>query len=438
MPRVNPHESRWTPLCARPVCYRCGRTFGSDADKSNCRMCYEVFCRSCWGEKIALPPDYGYNTPQPVCRTCLTLLSLFPTFAAGIHVGLGGRLLLPDHYVIVVADNLGDARVVAAPVHPAVRAATRRSAALAAPAAPPAPAEAPGFFAKVAQFFGGGKRPDGASPASAAPAKGGAVFVVERCCDLTLVAFRPFNPDTRLVVSGAAGPNVPLTALRSVRFMGDRVRVNLADDKYFELIVVHAAASDAAMTKMSGAKPPTTATAKKASSFGRRPTEEEARLAEAAARTGPDEDAVITVDGRAAEALTEGLQQLLRQCASHFAFGRSAMVLHQDMFAASRGEPPPPRRPATPEAAETGSPATAAAPPPAGGVAATLTVPDTVPARRHTDAAGVLTPPRSGEAAREPTNPTEVSPAGSGGITLKRAPAAVDVGADGTAAPTPA
>ena len=120
MPRVTVtnSEMRWVPLAARRVCYSCGTFLEKDQDKDNCRLCYDVFCTNCLREKMALPPFYGYNDKQPVCRVCVLLLRTFPTFGSRLHRGQGGMLLPPRVAVVVTscdlpylsAEDLGGAR----------------------------------------------------------------------------------------------------------------------------------------------------------------------------------------------------------------------------------------------------------------------------------------------------------------------------------------
>lgn len=96
----------WVPQAARAVCYSCGTKFSGPAEKTNCYLCFDVFCHRCMLTKRLLPVHYGYTDPQPVCNTCNLLLTSFVRFAAQVHKRGAGILLPPREAVIIASCNL--------------------------------------------------------------------------------------------------------------------------------------------------------------------------------------------------------------------------------------------------------------------------------------------------------------------------------------------
>lgn len=93
---------RLVPSVARHCCYRCGRQLLQEEDKYNCRMCYDVFCKRCWGHRVMLT-EYGYTGEQRVCDTCNLLLEKFPGFLSRINDDVGGLLLLSNQRAVIAA-----------------------------------------------------------------------------------------------------------------------------------------------------------------------------------------------------------------------------------------------------------------------------------------------------------------------------------------------
>jgi hypothetical protein len=55
------------------TCHRCCKAFNVSRRRHHCRCCGEIFCSDCWGDKVLLPSDYGYQDQVPVCHACSAL-----------------------------------------------------------------------------------------------------------------------------------------------------------------------------------------------------------------------------------------------------------------------------------------------------------------------------------------------------------------------------
>jgi hypothetical protein len=316
MPKYNAHEMRWVPAVARPVCYRCGRKLSDDANKHNCRMCYDVFCSSCWGQEIELPPDYNYTTAQPVCVTCSLLTATFPTFTTLMHEGGGGQLLLPVHRAFVVSETVSSYK-------PGFTGSSDNAG-----AAPGADAAGNGgVMNRISRFFSSAEPGEGSGAANAPPGKE-RPFSQAALVPIVLVAFRPLNPDTRLVLG--EGLSVPLRCVRGAVHKGDRVVLSVVMDygpssgRVLRFIEVIIGVSQQDGLHGADAEEPPVHHKKGGSGAG-----------------AFDGDDCFTVDTRAAEGFAQAMRQLVQHCNSHFAFGRSSMALHQDHYADSQQQAPP-------------------------------------------------------------------------------------------------
>ena len=450
MPRKVQSEL-FLPLCIRPVCYRCGKTFTEESEKNNCRLCFDVFCTNCWGDLIHLPPESGYTRPQAVCKSCMLLVTLFPTFTSTIHQGGGGSLLLPDHYLIVLANTYGVVEHKEEPgqsnepgnngkpiqkksifsrifggenktneqqVNNTNTNSSKNNR------QQPVPFAAnynfrfsePGFdsgasssknftdgknksAASSSSIFGGrlekkssgkDKSTDGnqhgdvdPGPVYKIPDVNSTKFHQSRCEQMAITAFRPLQPDTRLCVGRDI--SIPFRDIKEIKFLGrERLRVvcvpadhhhrledaalgkgghgrgglsgstsnPMAVDRFVDFMVVHKTETlveqKAGRNRFSRAKNNGAREADRGTLDDDDDEENEDDTVsgnhEGNGSSGNSEtkmlnmksETILTVDPRAVEALYESLNSFFKHCGNHFSFSRSAMAIHQDIFAASR------------------------------------------------------------------------------------------------------
>lgn len=241
--RPSPLEAFWVPKVARALCYCCGRRFGNDSEKRNCRVCYDIFCGACLRYEIELPPAYQYDGIQPVCESCKLLSSLFTNFLPSEPTNGAGSLLPPNFAAVVTAE---------------------------------APVVSSTLGSKLENFFFGKKKSAGKFGDSE---------------QLHLGAFRPLNPDTKIVVGSR------FFALSDVRdcsvVVGATVRLLLADDHFVEFAI----------------------------------------------GCGKDEEDAFGADPIAAAEFATAVRTLLKHCARHFSFSRSAMAIYPSAAASGNSEP---------------------------------------------------------------------------------------------------
>jgi hypothetical protein len=63
-------DALWVQDRDADECHHCDREFTFSRRRHHCRCCGCVACAACWGEAVALPPEYGYPDPQRVCYVC--------------------------------------------------------------------------------------------------------------------------------------------------------------------------------------------------------------------------------------------------------------------------------------------------------------------------------------------------------------------------------
>ena len=100
MPRKDAVQNQcmFVPKSARHNCYFCGR---QGAILNHCRLCFHMFCPTCWGDEIPLPEAFGSGTAaQPVCVSCtLLVVSFSATFLCGTATGNGAQILFPGSFL---------------------------------------------------------------------------------------------------------------------------------------------------------------------------------------------------------------------------------------------------------------------------------------------------------------------------------------------------
>eukprot|EP00759_Apiculatamorpha_spiralis_P010598 PhF_6_TR17350/c0_g1_i1/m.26571 len=176
MPRkeVVQRQSQFVPSSARAHCYYCGKL--SETSLNNCILCFHRYCNQCWGEELPLPGTLGLGEdPQPLCISCSLLATSFPpTFLCSASTGNGAQVLLPGTFLGLE------------------RRRKRRMVNI--------------FHALVSACSTGGG--DGGPTV---------VFDTFPASEVCLVAWRPLNRDTKLLIGAGEGAMaIPLSRITSV------------------------------------------------------------------------------------------------------------------------------------------------------------------------------------------------------------------------------
>jgi hypothetical protein len=338
MPRKQlPIEANWVPQEARLLCYQCGLKFPDERAKNHCRLCFDVFCGSCWGGTAHMPASYGYGDAQPVCGTCQLLMAMFPAFLAPLEGATGrGNLLPPNYCVAVLQSTVADdtAHVSPSPQGSPIgsrKGAGAASGGLLAQATAAAEQALKEEYASDTANGGGGctgvRTRNGLLRAVTGWLRSGQGTLRglhgSDLRSLSLGAFRPLSPDTRLCVG--RGLFIPLRRLVDVT----------ADGGVLELHVAPATGEVAAgealeLVRLLVGNVPGVATASLVGRTADVPTPEALHRGSVLADV---EDLVFTADPDAARAVCESLRQMRAHTRRHFAFSRSAMCISQGMQA---------------------------------------------------------------------------------------------------------
>lgn len=316
MPRKSAaaRESLWVPEIARKVCYHCGVAFQDEGEKNHCRMCFDIFCSSCWGHKVTLSPDYGYTEPQPVCVTCELLITSFPMFAAALHHNQGGQLLPRGQAVMVVGGS-----------------------------GPPAgTTPQPSLISRLSQWVSRSDEPSGTPTLSS-------TIKAKKASPIFLMGWRPLNPSTALRIGRDLFIN--LGDVRHVDHTNERVVIVRHDLSSVHLLVGQVTTREPkkekkpSKTKQPRASTEITAEKKRVSNGSQQrassgsgntanepgPTEEDETEPEEIEPALPLEVDEFIFDSTAGFQLASSLSQLVKHARLHFAFGKASMALHPDL-----------------------------------------------------------------------------------------------------------
>jgi hypothetical protein len=215
------HSTRLVPFVARDTCYQCGRQLIEVEEKRHCYLCYDVFCQRCTGNRCSLV-EYGYNSnlPQSVCDVCASLLRNFPMLLARIDEDAGGTLLLPQQLAWITDAAMQDVATVSKEAPAASRSPRRGTSNLHDSAA-----NTPVTGIPAAAM---------AAAVNAANRSKRVRLLVENGMDLSLLLFRPLNPESCIAIGNAA--RIPLRSVISAKRDGACVRLQCTNG-YVDLTV---------------------------------------------------------------------------------------------------------------------------------------------------------------------------------------------------------